>query len=163
MNWKDELRIRTLGMILDDIIYDLRDKEGLSLYQFAAGGNYNRLTSRYEIQFRFNCLPEQLSVIREKTKNLIGDLKSGDTPIEVFNTQKTNIRSIYNSQALNHSSYMSKRLYRHYSYGEPMVESQAIEDYLKNLTFQDIIETARKYLIEDLMYEVKMEAEFNNN
>ncbi|TDN89196.1 putative Zn-dependent peptidase [Salegentibacter sp. 24] len=155
--WQEELKMRVLGMVLNSLIYDLRDKEELSLYKISAGAYFDRRTQRFEVQFRFSCLPEQLPIIREKTNKIIENLKEGDISGKVFENQKNRIRSIYTPQALNQPSYIARKLYRYYRFEEPPIASSIIENYLKDLTFKEIIQTAKRYLKPEYMHEVKME------
>ncbi|TDN87075.1 putative Zn-dependent peptidase [Salegentibacter sp. 24] len=155
--WQEELKIRVLGQMLNSLIYDLRDKEELSLYTISAGAYFDRRTQRFEVQFRFSCLPEQLPIIREKTNKIIENLKEADISEKVFENQKNRIRSIYTPQALNQPSYIARKLYRYYRFEEPPIASSAIENYLKDLTFKEIIQTAKTYLKPEYMHEVKME------
>ncbi|APS39795.1 hypothetical protein AO058_13300 [Salegentibacter sp. T436] len=155
--WQEELKVRVLGMVLNSLVYDLRAKEELSLYKFSAGGYFNRRAQRFEIQFRFSCLPEQLPNIREKTKKIIENLKEGNISEKVFENEKTRIRSIYTPRALNQPSYIAKKLYKYYRFEEPPIASSAIENYLKDLTFKEIIQTASTYLKPEYMHELKME------
>ena len=155
--WQEELKIRVLGQMLNSLIYGLRDKEELSLYRISAGGYFDRRTQRFEVQFRFSCLPEQLPIIREKTNKIIENLKEGNVSEKVFENQKNRIRSIYTPQALNQPSYIARKLYRYYRFEEPPIASSTIENYLKDLTFKEIIQTAETYLKPEYMHEVKME------
>ena len=155
--WQEELKVRVLGMVLNSLIYGLRDKEELSLYRFSAGGYFDRRTQRIEIQVRFSCLPEQLPIIREKTNKIIENLKKGNISEKVFENQKTGIRSIYTHHALNQPSYIAKKLYRYYRFEESPVAPIIIENYLKNLTFEEIVRTAKTYLKPEFRHEVKME------
>lgn len=156
-DWKEELKVRVLGMIMDNLIYDLRAGEGLPLYEMGAGGKYNRIMDRYEIMFSFSCLPEQLPIVQKKTQHIINDLKSGKISKEIFSSQRNLLKSVFNSISLNQPSYKAKKIYRNYRYGEPLIGTSKIENFFINLTPEDIVDTARKYFQDKYLYEVKLE------
>lgn len=158
-HWKEELKIKVLGLILDNLVYQLRHQEELSLYQMGVTGFYNRDLQRYDVIFKFNCLPSELPIVREETKNIIKNIKKGKVPRELFSNQRDFIRSVYNPGALNESSYIIKKLYRNYRFGETLVDALEIEKFFLDLELEDIVETANKYLQERYMYEVKLESE----
>lgn len=153
-HWKEELKIKVLGLILDNLVYQLRHQEELSLYQMGVTGFYNRDMQRYEILFKINCLPNELHVVREKTKGFIEDVKKGKISREVFSNQRDFIKSVYNPVALSESSYIIKQLYRNYRFGETLVDATEIKNFFLDLELEDIVETANNYLQEKYMYEV---------
>ena len=93
----------------------------------------------------------------DRVKVIIENLKKGNISEKVFENQKTGIRSIYTHHALNQPSYIAKKLYRYYRFEEPPVASIIIENYLKNLTFEEVVRTAKTYLKPEFRHEVKME------
>lgn len=155
--WQEEWKVRILGLIMENIIFDFRSKDGLSLYEIYAGGGLNRLMDRYEINFKYICLPEQLPLIREKTDIIINEIKSGKISEQVFNSQRNLLKSIFNPTYLNKSANVSKSIYRNFRYGESVLDAYEIETFFTELTTEDIIETARKYFKDEYLYEVKLE------
>ena len=157
--WKEEVKVKVLGMILNDLLFKFRSDEGLSLYHYGAGGNYNRPLGRYEIMFRFNCVPEELPKIRNLTKELISNIKLGKIDQNIFSNAINKLLAQYSRINQEKLSNKLDNLYKHYRYGERINGSKDWEEYLNSLKREDITNTAIKYLKEDHSYELILHPE----
>jgi len=155
-NWKEELRVKALGLIANRLLFSLRSQKGLSLYFFGAGGDYNRYLSRYEISFLFNCAPEERMLIMQHTQEFINDLKEGKISEEVLK-HATNQLLEHPDLTINSTSNMANRLYLHYRFGENSGKPSEKENFILSLTIADITETAKKYFKEEFKFEIVIE------
>lgn len=162
-NWKEELKVKALGMVANRLLFRLRSDEGLSLYYFGAGGRYNRILDRYEIKFRLNCTPGELATVKNSTKKVIEDLKKGDLPNEALKISIAELSLRYSPHVMERPREISEKIYKCYRYDESIADDAQVEEYLNSLTVDDMQEAANEYFQDQYSYELTMENESLKN
>lgn len=126
-------------------------------------GIITKIKNRYEILLRCNCIPEELSEIREKIRIFKDDLMNGNVQKEIFLEGKNVLNSVFDAKTLSSTSGVAERLYEHYRFEKSLVPASEIEEYFKSLTIEDISETAEKIFKKENQYEVLMEPGIEGN
>jgi predicted Zn-dependent peptidase len=152
-DWQERLKIQALGGVARAKAWELRFKKGYNIYWVAAFGDYNNNLNRFETGFNLTCSPEDLTPIRKDVKKIISDLKNGDMTDELFQEGLERMNRLYLAERAGQPYVMLERLYNHYRHGEPWVNPAEIERYVKALTPEDIMRTAKKYLKDENLYE----------
>lgn len=156
-DWKEEIKVKALGYLASNLIFGLRAKEELSLYYFGAGGEYNRQMNRNQVSFQFVCKPEELLFIKNRTLQIIEQIKSGDVSNEVFEIAMNELRALYSEDYLMTSAKTAERFYRNIRYNEATACPSEMENYVDQLKVNDLQKLAQKYFQEEFFYEVVME------
>jgi len=156
-DWKEEIKVRALGYLANNLVFGLRANEGLSLYYFGAAGEYNRQMNRNHVSFQYVCKPEELSVIKNRTLQIIERIKNGEVSNEVFDIALNELRALYSEDYLMTSAKMADRLYRNIRYNESTACPSEMENYIETLEIKDLQKIAQKYFQEEFFYEVIME------
>lgn len=152
--WKEELKVKVLGNVINGLLYRLRSEEELALYYFSAGGYYNRAMNRYELELRLNCTQEELVLVQNKTNDIIYDVKQGNFPESYLKDKLEELVSQYSKDGTL-SLWNNESLYRYYKHDEPIVALEEIQNFLSKITIEDIKETANKYFKNEYKYELK--------
>jgi predicted Zn-dependent peptidase len=156
-SWREKFKVRVLGEVANSLLYRLRTEDGLSLYYFSAGGSFNPPLDRYEIEFRLNCTGGELPSVKNRTNEVIQDLKNGNFSVEQLKSKVENIASGYREGNINWIRWQNELIYRYHKYNEPIVEADEIREFLSSLTVKDIQETANRYFKDEYKYELKSE------
>ncbi|WP_373059476.1 insulinase family protein [Zunongwangia sp. H14] len=157
VDWQEELEVKILGMVADRLLFGLRADKNLSLYYFAADGRYNRSLNRFEIKFRYNCVPEELPKIKDSTTQIINELKKGSFPKEVLENVIKELLMRFKQTDQEQPSEKSESLYSLIRYGEEMIDERVRENFLKSFTANQVQNTAERIFQEGSSYELVME------
>lgn len=156
-DWKEEIKVKALGYLASNLVFGLRAKEGLSLYYFSAAGEYNRVMNRNQVSFQYVCNPEELSVVKSKTSQIIQKIKNGDVSNEVFQIAMNELQNGYDKDYLMTPQKSAERFYRNKRYKEPIICPSEMETYIETLEIQDLQNMAQKFFQEEFFYEIIME------
>ncbi len=156
-DWKENLRVKALGSVINNEVWGLRFNKEYSLYTVGAGGKYNPVSNQYKISASIDCVPEQLPLLRKEYAKIVSNLKTNFISEEILIQSLKRIKFLYGTQgrALSNKS-INEKLYSHYRYYIPIVENKKVEEFIESLTLEDIRETARKYLKESNFFEFVM-------
>jgi len=154
LDWQEQIKVEALGEVSTYRIWDLRFEKGYSLYSVGVNARLNKDMNRYEIKSYFKCVPKEFPMIRKEVHQIISDLKSGKISKELFRKGMDRMLTLYDSKkkAGTHP-ILHKNLYENYRYGEPYVDPEEVEKFVKSLTLEDIKETAKKYYQDKNFYE----------
>lgn len=157
-NWKEHIKVKTLGFLLESKIRELRYSKNASLYNSMASGKFNRYQGYYVFEISLDCVSEELENLRRECKSIIEEVKSNSFSMERFN--EVYDRFLYPRYVENQSSLLEpsimKRMYEFYRYNVEYVNEPELKLFIKNLTPEDIQETAQKYLKDKNMMEFVM-------
>lgn len=156
VDWKEQIRVEALAGVTSEKMWDLRFKKGYSLYDVGAWGLYNNEMERYEIGYVFSCVPSEFSKIRQETKRIVEEIKSGNISKEEFENGVKRMYFLYNAKRANHPRVMHQKLYNYYRYGQPWIDPWEKDDFVKSLTVGDVLEAANEYYDEENLYEFMM-------
>src|SRR5690606_27605993 len=156
-DWREQIKVRILGMIANQKAWSLRFDKNYGLYLISGFGKFNRNMSRYEIGLNFSCSEEDLTSIKKESRRIISEIKSGKIEKEFKPAVKSILlKSIYSNSRANQPWALRERLYEHFRYQRPWIRSSEFEHYVKSLQSKDIMETAIKYLDNHKFYEFVM-------
>ncbi len=155
-NWREQLKVQALGVVTNRIIKDLRSKDGFSLYSFGVAGNHNRVMNRFEVNFRFSCEPDELSLLKERIYQIIDDIKDAKISPVIFKEGMEKLYGKYETKSQEHPLKIQKRLYRKFRYGEPVIAPEMVKRFLNSITIKDIASIAKKYYRSGNKYELLM-------
>lgn len=154
-NWKEQLKVEALGYVTTEIAWRLRYEKDYSLYSVMISGWYDFEMKRYQIGGTFECIPEEFPLIRKEMQKITDELKSGKLSRDKFKEGMTWMYGFYGLNGYGGQHFiLHKNLYRHYRYGQAWVTSQEMNDFVKSLTVEDIVETAREIYQEKNKYEL---------
>jgi len=153
-DWQERIKVEALGEVSTHRAWELRFEKGYSLYSVGVNGRYNKDMNRYEIKSYFNCIPEEFIMIRQEVHQIISDLKSGMISEELFQKGMDRMFTLYDSEKrAGTRRILHQNLFYHYRYGQPYVDPEEVEKFVKSLTLEDIKETAKKYYQDKNFYE----------
>ncbi|MBO3100261.1 M16 family metallopeptidase [Gelidibacter pelagius] len=155
-NWQEEINLKALSVLTNYKLKDLRYARGLGLYNFGVDGKLNNSLSRYEIDFIFDTTPSEFEDLRTEANLLINEIKLGEIDDNLFMSAVKHLHLLYNLDQLNKNSQTIKRLHEHYRFDKQWVNPIEMNEYVKSLTLEDIINSAQKYFNEDNKYEFSM-------
>lgn len=156
-DWKERLKIKALGAVVDKLVWDLRFEKGYSLYAVGAAGRLNEETNQYTIGASFNCLPEEYPSLREEFLLITNDLKSTFITEELLEQSlKRMIFLAIPDGRINSNREMQNRLYSYYRYNTVWVDPQKKLNFIKTLTPVDIKESANELFKDEHLYEFAM-------
>ncbi|MBI6118260.1 peptidase M16 family protein [Salegentibacter maritimus] len=105
----------------------------------------------------FDCIPEELPLIREDYRIIISELKKELITEEFLAKCLKRKKYLYDSKGRAKSNKsISEKLYLHYRFGAPLIEDEEKENFIEKITPEDIRETAQKYLKEKHFFEFAM-------
>lgn len=154
--WKETLKIRVLGKLIDIMLKRLRYEKGFALYNFGASGKYNPDQSQHKINFDITCQAEELKAIQQECQKIIQEIKRGEIKKENFQQAIKGIQKRYAKQTLLRHRNMQKLLYEQLRYEKPWVELEQYDNFLRSLDIQDMIEMSNKYFKKKNKYEFVM-------
>lgn len=160
-DWKEEIKVQALGAVTDRLIKSLRT-DGLHLYWFGVRGRFNRVMERYEINSSFAGISEELATVKERSREIISEIKDGKISEGVFKDAMKGLYARNSSSNLKSRSEEQERLYNFINYGEPLTDPLKIESYTQSLSIQDIVETAQKYYKDEYLYEAVMQQDIDH-
>lgn len=158
-NWKESLKVEALGAVIDNKIWGLRFDKGYSLYDLGAGGKFNHASKQYKIIARFNCVPEELPLLRKEYEEIISKLKSDLVSESILNQSLKRVDVYENTYGKDMTNKSTKEnLYFHYRFNTPLIEIEKKKRFFQTILSEDIKETAQKYLKEENFFEFVMKS-----
>lgn len=155
-NWKETIKVEALGEVIRHKLWALRFEKGYGLYGVYAAGRFNRDMDRYEIATSLECHPEEFSTIRDEIKDIFSQTKSGSISSEELQEGLKRMYSLYDAEKAKLPQVMNKRLYHYYRYDQPWLDPVEVEQFLKSISLEDIVEVAQKYCTDENLYEFVM-------
>ncbi|MEH6679818.1 MAG: insulinase family protein [Sediminicola sp.] len=155
-DWGEAIKVGILGGLVRDRVWSLRYDKGYALYTITGSGLYDHGLSKFRLAIKFNCEKRDLTVLQNEIQGIIQEIKSGDINRELFEQQKMAVESQYSADAYAQTMAVQQRLYDHYRYGYHWPSQREIENYIKTITMRDIMETAKKYYMDENRYEFVM-------
>ena len=155
-DWKEQILIEALAGITNEKVWDLRWKKGFSLYSVGVGVNLSHEIDSYIIGSDLAIVPEEFAEIRKEYKKVLSEIKAGRITEEEFKQGLHRMYRKYDSESANKSMTMEYNLYKHYRYNQPWVDPVEVENYVKSLTVEDIVEAAGRYYKDENLYEFVM-------
>ncbi|GBF18235.1 peptidase M16 inactive domain protein [Arenibacter sp. NBRC 103722] len=144
MDWKEQLKMEVLGRLMNYRIKELRFSKNASLYVMNAGTTYNRELMQYDFRMSLDCIPDELEMLRKMCRDMVDEVKKGQFAQEILDKvlDRPSLLNIPRSTD-----------YHYFRYNEPWVSPFEVEQYIKSLSKGDIQEVARKYLMEEHLFE----------
>tara|TARA_R110002020_G_scaffold37072_4_gene111783 strand:+ start:4295 stop:7189 length:2895 start_codon:yes stop_codon:yes gene_type:complete len=159
LDWKEQLNIEVLGLLLDSKIRELRFSTEGGLYNMQALGSFNREFLYYDVGILLDVIPKELEMLRKAFKQIVSEIQRESFSQELFEeVMHSRVHPRYALSRQENSVRRGEKLYVHYRYDEPWIDPVKIEKYLEALTPGDIQKAAQKYLRED----DRMEFTFQN-
>lgn len=155
-DWKQHIKVEALGWYIYQELFKLRFEKGYSLYTVGSDGIYNNLLNRYEIFIKLLVKKDELALLREECEQIIANIKSGMIDDSTFSSSKPRLYNLYSAGRARSGREMQNRLFNHYRYGQAWTEPKKVEDFVKSITKDDLIETAKKYYQEENKLEAVM-------
>ena len=155
-DWREQLKIQALGGVLRERAWGLRYEKGYGLYHIGAFGLTNKDMERYEIGFNFNCTKKDLPLLQKEVRGIISEIKSGSITDKRFKKGLKRMNGIYRKERAYKPREMQERLYEYYRYDSPWLDPVKVQNFVKSLTIDDIVETANKYCKEENLFEFVM-------
>ncbi|MBC9795382.1 M16 family metallopeptidase [Sinomicrobium weinanense] len=161
--WKERIKVDALiTMIRNRLLTVLRNHD-LSVYTPAASGGYNFECARYEISLRidFNAMgtekekDKKFRLLQETIHQLLEEIKNGTINKNEVERVFKEIDGKYSTGFFNNSR-IDERLYEYYKYDATWLDKTEVENYLRSLDIEDVMETAKKYLNKNHRYEFIM-------
>lgn len=146
--WKEHIKVKLLGNLINDKLKSFRYGKGASLYNFDGYSKYNRYFKAYNLIIYMDCTEQEFEWLREESKKLIADIKENGFDPETFRRIQERSYKVSLDQGLK-----PKEVYEHYRYNDPFVNKKEQAYFIKRLTMKDIQETAKEYLKEENMME----------
>lgn len=155
--WKEILKVKALGAVIDNKVWGLRFDKGYSLYTLGAIGKFNRVTNRYSIESNFDCFPKDLQALKKEFEDITDSLKEHLISSVTLNQSLKRLKFLNDDKGRGGSNKsVNDKLYDHYRFGTPLVNNMEILNFINSITPEDIRATARKYLVEENYYEFVM-------
>ena len=148
LDWREKIKVAILGSITNDRLWPLRYEKGYSLYMITGTGKYNEELDQYQLTIKFSTTKSQLTDLQQEVNQIIKEIKLGLINEELFEQNVNLVRANFAS-----GGFYNNQLIEHYKYHSPWFSQSKAEDYIKSLTLQDIITTARKYYKKENRYE----------
>lgn len=157
IDWKETLTADALGWVFNSKIIQLRFDKNFSLYTAGAYSLYNEAEKQLEFGASISCLPEEYPLIRQEFSKMVNELKERPVPEELFEQGIKRMLVEYDpSGKAGTQEEVQTKLYNHYKYGIPWVETKKVIPFIKSLKPKDIQFAAKKYLKEENLYEFVM-------
>lgn len=156
VEWQEQIKVEALGSITNQKMWSLRFEKKFSLYLVGVLGKLNNNLNRYEISSNFESLPEEFDELRKEVLKNIAEIKSGRVGESLFRKGMNRMYKVYDPTRLNQHGIMHLKLYNHYRYSQPWVDTKDLKNYLKVITEEDIVNTANEYYKEENLYEFIM-------
>lgn len=161
-SWQEQLKVEALGVVFRNMLWSLRFAKGYSLYSVVANGELNESMQRFEVSTYLDCLPEEFSSVRRDALEISKKIKSSRVKDELFDKWMERMYSNYEAEGRGGRHLeQHTNLYYHYRYGTPVSEPEEVEKFIKALTPEDILETAKNYMQKENRYEFIMKNNTN--
>jgi len=153
-DWEEKIKMEALAAVTNLKVWELRFKKGYSLYNTGFGGNYNEGENLYLLSGNFNTDPKELPMIRKEFKIIYKRLRSELISQDLLNQSLMRNLMLSDSKGRGNSQRtMLEKLYSHYRYNLPWIDTAEIHEYIKTLTPEDILESAQKYFKDEYLFE----------
>src|SRR5690606_4618398 len=111
---------------------------------------------RYEIGLQLDCVAKELDDVRKECRRIIQEMKSGMVTQEMLEQSIKRLYYLYDENTTGLHEMVQNRLYEHFRYQSTWLEPTEVEQFLRSLTVEDIVATAKKYFKEENSYEFVM-------
>jgi len=153
-DWKEAIKVEALAAVTDIKVWGLRREKGYSLYITGTGSIFNEVKNHYEISSYFNTDPKEFPLIRKAFQSIYYDLGSELISQDLLNQSLMRMLMLYDPDRRGNSQRtIQNKLYSHYRYNLPWTDNSEILEYIKTLTPEDILETAKKYYKGENLFE----------
>lgn len=142
-SWREELKLKLLGILMNDKIQDLRYEYDLSIYNAGAFGKYEN--HKYTLQILIDCIPEEFRFIRQICMVLYSQLKEGKYDDTLFNSSRKKLVTYYKKQSSNKNSKLQERLYEYYRNDKIYPKYDEVMEYIGGLKKDDLNKMAVKF------------------
>src|SRR5690606_28383682 len=75
-NWKENIKFKILGSVMNSKVSDLRFKKGAAVYRSAVGSRINKFYSWRELFLLLDCRPEEIDRRRKMVREMVNDVKT---------------------------------------------------------------------------------------
>jgi len=154
--WKETLKLRVLGQVIQRKLNRLRYEEGFSVYNFGGYGRYNPDEKRYRLHFQVACQPKELSPIQKEIRCIVEELRKGEIPLEYLKQAKQSIKRRYKISYLKQHRQLHELLFQHLRYEEAWVPLEKYEKWIDQIGMKDMVRLSKKYLKEKNKIEMVM-------
>lgn len=153
-DWRKHLQVQLLSELIWEIAIKLRTEEEFALYDIIHGGVYHRDLSFFEVYLKLSCLPDEVNKIKIASRKIFKKIKDGEIDQILFEKVSKRLTSYYSKNG----RYRDKEAQLHnlYSHGNNLVDFEEMEKFLKKLTYKDLQEFARSFIVEENQYEFIM-------
>lgn len=153
LNWKDQINLEILGVLMDAKLRTLRFSKEYALYNYQALGSFNKELLFYDFRILLSAIPGELKELRLATKQLVEEIKKEPLNNALFTeVMHRRVYPRYTLERQNHPERRGRQLYGIYRYQEQWVKPTEKEKYVRSITPLNIQKIAQTYLrIENLM------------
>lgn len=155
-SWKETLKLKVLGQVIQRKLNRLRYEKGFSIYNFGGYGRHNPDEKRYRAHFQVACQPEELIPIQSEIQLMVEELKKGEIPEEDLKQAKERIKSWYMKPVLMQHRQFHELLFKHLRYEKTWIPLENYEMFISQIELEDIVRLSKKYLKEKNKVEVIM-------
>ncbi|MEQ8421195.1 MAG: insulinase family protein [Arenibacter algicola] len=152
--WQEQIRVDALAKVISFRLRELRYLYKRAVYFPRSSGYVNKYLQRNVVSLNIDSSPEDLEFVKSDIKNILNELKS--TPVNEGIFHDAVLRFLYPKYSrdnLQRNKNIIVKLYNQYRFGEPWVNPDEVEEFVKTLTTKDIMETAKKYLNDEYLFE----------
>lgn len=153
-DWKEHLKVEALGEVIRQKLWNLRFKKGYGIYNANARGTYNLNMQRYEISTYLFCQPKDIDKLQNEISLIVSDIKASRIQPAELDAALDLLYYFRFSHRAHRVGVHLQRMFEHYRFNQPFVEEEKAEDFVKNLTVEDISEVAKKYLKPENLYQL---------
>lgn len=153
-DWREEIKVKVLGEVLRQKIWDLRFKKGYGIYGTSGFASLNPELQRYEFHTYLYCQPSDLANLQKEIRKVYDDLKAGNISSSELKPALKILYLFNFSDRAHGRGVQIRKLYEHYRFNQPWVEEEEAEAFAMNLSVKDVQEVAQRYLKEENFQEL---------
>ena len=145
--YMEEVRLEFLKRALNLKLKKLRYEKKLGVYIFTAIGSIDRDHITKTMQVYLQASPADFQEVLQTCNDIFDDLRNGLVSKEFLKTVKESaFLPKWIGEFSQTNKYVSRRLYAHYRYDKTFTESEAVLNFMKNFSKEDLRKTAIAYL-----------------
>jgi len=152
-SWKEEIKLKLLGVLTDKKIKNLRYEHNLSIYNAQSYGKFNDINDRFNLHVFVDCTPQEFKAVKSLCNSIFSDFKKGNFDAELISSSKTGLAKDYKDELFRRNSEMQTRLYKAYRFGNTPPKPEEALKFIDHLSKEDLIQTANKYFKPNYRYE----------
>lgn len=155
-DWKEDIKVEALGWYIYQEVMKLRFEKDFSIYSFGSDGKFNKELNRYEIFIKLFGKKNELALLRKECRKIIAEIKAGKIDNSTFSSSRPRLFMLYSADESRSIRERHNRLYNFYRNGHAFPKPSEVENFVKSINKEDLIETANKYCQKENLMEIVM-------